>query len=250
MYWKRFIDDVFLIWNGDEASLIQYFHDMNSQIPNLTFTISKDQHSVNFLDTLVMIKEDGSLEIDLYTKPTDRNSLLLYSSCHPSHVKQSLPKSQVQSVNPSLTTQRIMEMNKKFFDRSYPPSVLEKATQSTSNRDNKSDKSHLCYYISSIHKSFQRLRVHRTCTGYPYNLREPEISIVREASVCAVNPRRELEISVVKEGQRVCGEPKRTGNIRSQGSQRVCGEPKRTRNICSQGSQRVCCEPKRTRKYL
>ncbi|CAJ0958841.1 unnamed protein product [Ranitomeya imitator] len=118
---------------------------MYTRIPNLTFSISSSQHSVNFLDTLVIIKEDGFLEFDLYTKSTDRNSLLLYSSCHPSHVKHSLPKSQVQRVkrivtNPDLRTQRTVEMNKKFFDHGYPPSLLDRATQSTLNREKKSER--------------------------------------------------------------------------------------------------------------
>ncbi|CAJ0944428.1 unnamed protein product [Ranitomeya imitator] len=139
LYWKRFIDDVFFIWGGDEVSLTQFFQDMNTQIPNLTFTISKSQQSVNFLDTLVTIKDNGLLDIDLYTKPLDRNNLLLFSSCHPIHVKQSLPKSQVQRIqhivtNPGLKLQRSLEMTNKFSDRGYPSSVLQKALQDTPRR--------------------------------------------------------------------------------------------------------------------
>ncbi|CAJ0926505.1 unnamed protein product [Ranitomeya imitator] len=103
IHWKRFIDDVFMIWNGDEFSLTQFYLDINSQIPNLTSTIHKDQHSVNFLDTLVTLKDDGHLDIDLYTKPTDKNSLLHFSSCHPSHIKKSLPGSQIHRLNHIIT---------------------------------------------------------------------------------------------------------------------------------------------------
>ncbi|CAJ0965268.1 unnamed protein product [Ranitomeya imitator] len=55
---ERYIDDVFFIWT----------------------------------DTTIMIN-NGNIESDLYTKPTDRNSLLLYTSCHPQHIKKALPKS-------------------------------------------------------------------------------------------------------------------------------------------------------------
>ncbi|CAJ0948878.1 unnamed protein product [Ranitomeya imitator] len=101
-----------------------------------------DSHSVNFLDTLVVARDDGSLEIDLYTKPTDRNGLLLYSSCHPLHVKKSLPKSQIQRVkrivtDSELRTQRIQEMSNKFSARGYPPLILEQATQSTNRHSEK-----------------------------------------------------------------------------------------------------------------
>ncbi|CAJ0951343.1 unnamed protein product [Ranitomeya imitator] len=103
--WKRFIDDVFLIWKGDELSLTQFFHDINSMVPNLTFTIVKDRHSVSFLDT-----------------------------CHPSHVKRSLPISQIERIKrivtrPDLREQRIDEMQTKFRNRGYPVSVLDRATE-------------------------------------------------------------------------------------------------------------------------
>ncbi|CAJ0950559.1 unnamed protein product [Ranitomeya imitator] len=45
IYWKRYIDDVFLIWGGDEISLLQFYRDLNSYVSNLTFSISKDYHS-------------------------------------------------------------------------------------------------------------------------------------------------------------------------------------------------------------
>ncbi|CAJ0921239.1 unnamed protein product [Ranitomeya imitator] len=133
VHWKRFIDDVFLIWTGDEASLLQFFQDMNSMIPNLIFAIARDNYQINFLDTLVVVKEGGTLDIDLYTKPTDRNSLLYFSSCHPAHIKRSLPKSQIEHVkrivtNPDVREQRISEMQTKFRDRGYPSTVLDRAT--------------------------------------------------------------------------------------------------------------------------
>ncbi|CAJ0949048.1 unnamed protein product [Ranitomeya imitator] len=43
---------------------------------------------------MITLEADGNLDVDLYCKPTDKNSLLHYSSCHPRHVKQSLPISQ------------------------------------------------------------------------------------------------------------------------------------------------------------
>ncbi|CAJ0949095.1 unnamed protein product [Ranitomeya imitator] len=99
VYWKHFIDDIFFVWTGNSEDLLLFHSDLNSFISGLSFTIHSDQHSVNFLDTTITIMPDGMLESDLYVKTTDRNSLLLYTSSHPSHIKKALPKSQHDRIN-------------------------------------------------------------------------------------------------------------------------------------------------------
>ncbi|CAJ0929304.1 unnamed protein product [Ranitomeya imitator] len=93
-YWRRYIDDIFLIWTGDSETLEAFHHDLNSSLEGLTFSISSSTSSMNFLDTLFSVSSDRVLETDLYVKPTDRNSLLKFVSCHPKHIKVSLPRSQ------------------------------------------------------------------------------------------------------------------------------------------------------------
>ncbi|OCT78296.1 hypothetical protein XELAEV_18029403mg [Xenopus laevis] len=55
-----------------------------------------DTNSIQFLD--VMVYKDLSLnklQTKIYQKPTDRNTLLHYSSSHPRHLLDSLPRSQM-----------------------------------------------------------------------------------------------------------------------------------------------------------
>ncbi|XP_077148443.1 uncharacterized protein LOC143809192 [Ranitomeya variabilis] len=127
--WKRYIDDIFLIWSGDIESLMSFHHTINNSLVKLTFTIHHDQRSIAFLDTRVIINEDGSLSTDLYVKPTDKNSLLLFSSCHPRHVTRALPKSQFQRINrivsdPVQCSLRLNDMATKFRNRGYPDTLL------------------------------------------------------------------------------------------------------------------------------
>ncbi|CAJ0922469.1 unnamed protein product [Ranitomeya imitator] len=96
--WKRYIDDVFCIWKGDLDSLQTFFLFLKTAWPGLDFTMTQDSHQISFLDTLVNKDTNGNLSTDLYSKPTDRNSLLHFDSFHPPNMKKSIPKSQLNRV--------------------------------------------------------------------------------------------------------------------------------------------------------
>ncbi|CAH2256525.1 Hypothetical predicted protein [Pelobates cultripes] len=68
----------------------------------------------------------------MYTKPTDRNTLLHYESAHPKHVKDSLPFSQFLRVirnNSDIIRceEQIQQMYNKFAQRGYTRVILDKA---------------------------------------------------------------------------------------------------------------------------
>ncbi|CAJ0943883.1 unnamed protein product [Ranitomeya imitator] len=127
--WKRFIDDIFCIWDGTLESLQEFFLFLNGAWPGIKFTISHDLHSINFLDTMVIKDPTGVLTTDLFSKSTDRNSLLHYRSFHPPSTKRSIPISQFQRVkrivpDKDLCDERLQNMTTKFLERGYPPTVL------------------------------------------------------------------------------------------------------------------------------
>ncbi|CAJ0964569.1 unnamed protein product, partial [Ranitomeya imitator] len=127
--WKRFIDDIFCIWGGTLESLQEFFLFLNGAWPGIKFTISHDSHSINFLDTMVLKDQAGFLTTDLFTKSTDRNSLLHFQSFHPPSTKRSIPISQFQRVkrivpDRNLCENRLQNMTSKFIERGYPPRVL------------------------------------------------------------------------------------------------------------------------------
>lgn len=57
----------------------------------LKFTLHHDMKEVSFLDTRVILTDTQTLTTDLYIKPTDCNGLLHFQSCHPKHVKNTVP---------------------------------------------------------------------------------------------------------------------------------------------------------------
>ncbi|CAJ0964626.1 unnamed protein product [Ranitomeya imitator] len=134
LVWYRYIDDIFCIWQGNHTSLQTFYEAINTIRPELTFTLTYHNSEVTFLDTKVLKNSLGNLSTDLYSKPTDCNSLLLCNSCHPKSTKDSLPRSQFKRVSrivsdPDLKATRIQEMSTKFKARNYPTDLLE--TEST-----------------------------------------------------------------------------------------------------------------------
>ncbi|CAJ0965859.1 unnamed protein product [Ranitomeya imitator] len=108
--WRRYIDDIFCIWDGPIESLFIW--------SELKFTMQHDTHRISFLDTLIYKEREGLLAIDIFTKPTDRNGLLHFTSCHPPSIKNSIPKSQFHRVerivsDENLKKTRLTEMEHK-----------------------------------------------------------------------------------------------------------------------------------------
>ncbi|CAJ0935845.1 unnamed protein product [Ranitomeya imitator] len=128
--WYRYTDDIFCIWRGDQTSLQGFFNTINEARPGLTFTLVQHSEEIAFLDTKILKDTSGNLSTDLFVKPTDCNSLLLYNSCHPRPTWDSLPRSQFKRVarivSDSVTrSTRVQEMADKFKARNYPTRLLD-----------------------------------------------------------------------------------------------------------------------------
>ena len=80
--WLRYIDDIFVIWTEGPDNLQIFIDYLNSIHPTIKFTSSHSYSCVPFLDVNVSLN-NGIIETDLYSKPTDKHQHLLYTSCHP-----------------------------------------------------------------------------------------------------------------------------------------------------------------------
>ena len=96
--WIRYVDDIFMIWNDSEDKLKDFLAYINAVNPAIQFTHAHSFKSVNFLDVLVTLTNDGTISTDLYTKPTDTHQYLHMNSCHPNHVKKAIAFSQATRI--------------------------------------------------------------------------------------------------------------------------------------------------------
>ena len=92
--WARFIDDIFLLWNGDKRSLINFLDYLNNAIPTIKYTYERSETEIHFLDVTMRKDEGGNVSTDVYQKRTDTHPYLNHNSTHPSHLKKSIPNSQ------------------------------------------------------------------------------------------------------------------------------------------------------------
>jgi hypothetical protein len=130
--WIRYIDDVFCVWTHGKEEFDKFVDYLNSKHDTIKWTTEYAGDKINFLDTWVHIKDDGSLYTSLFTKPTDTHDYLHFSSSHPSHMKKGGPRSQLLRLRRICTLDNdfvISSQNliKHYVRRGYPNPHIQKA---------------------------------------------------------------------------------------------------------------------------
>ena len=68
--WRYYVDDTFCVITKTEVE--GFLSHLNSLCPTITFTVEQEvDGKLPFLDTLLHHKNNGSLDISTYRKPTD-----------------------------------------------------------------------------------------------------------------------------------------------------------------------------------
>ena len=85
--WKRFIDDIFIIWSGSESEFTTYMTTIN-QIPRtIKFTYELSETELTFLDVTLYkgerFNQNHILDIQTHIKPTNKQLYVHATSYHP-----------------------------------------------------------------------------------------------------------------------------------------------------------------------
>ena len=89
-FWKRFIDDIFLIFVGTTKQLQSMKNFINNLHPTIKFTFEDSTREISFLDMKIHIGAEHKLSTTLYRKPTDCVALLHFHSNHSLKCKESI----------------------------------------------------------------------------------------------------------------------------------------------------------------
>ena len=139
LIWKRYIDDIFMIWQYGADELKNFVKHLNSQHETIKFTEESSTQTINFLDISVTLN-NGELTTSLYCKPTDSHNYLLYSSEHPRHLLRGIPYSQFLRVrricsNISDFRQNSLMLATHFVRRGYPLKLISEALKRAEAQD-------------------------------------------------------------------------------------------------------------------
>jgi hypothetical protein len=138
-HFLRFIDDLYFEWIHGEDELLKFIQYLNDGHPYIKFTSEYSPEEINFLDTTVKIDPvTRQLYTTLYSKPTDTQDYLEFSSCHPEHCKLGGPKGQMIRLRRICTRDVDFESNldklcEAYRRRNYPERILRKHRLSMAN---------------------------------------------------------------------------------------------------------------------
>jgi hypothetical protein len=83
----RYIDDNLLAHKSTYTNINDILQEFNNVCSNLEFTLEAEKNnSINFLDITIkrcMTKLDCNFKISIYRKPTNKDCIIPFSSCHP-----------------------------------------------------------------------------------------------------------------------------------------------------------------------
>ena len=87
LVWKRFIDDIFSLWNVDKEEIYSFIELANNHHPTIKFTAEVSETETAFLDTCIYkgerFKKESILDVRTHFKPTETYQYTCFSSCHP-----------------------------------------------------------------------------------------------------------------------------------------------------------------------
>ena len=141
--YKRFLDDILMIFTGPTDKLHEFLADINNIHPSIKFTMSHTKpegvdtcdcpaaDNIPFLDTSLSLK-NNKIVSDLYRKACDKNQYLLPSSCHPGHCWKNIPYSLAMRIiricsEPESRDMRLSELKNMLLERNYPRTVINSA---------------------------------------------------------------------------------------------------------------------------
>lgn len=79
--YKRYIDDIILIWEGPSANVESFLERLDHNYYDLGFTGEWSLDQVKFLD-IILFKKEGKILTKTYFKDTARNCYIPTTSCH------------------------------------------------------------------------------------------------------------------------------------------------------------------------
>ena len=175
LVWKRYIDDVFCLWDTNEDNIKDFVTRANHYHDTIKFTAEISDSEIAFLDTKVYKGErfnrDSTLDVQTHYKQTETFQYTNFYSCHPPGVKKGFIKGEALRLLRTNSSHSTFNKNMQSFktrlkNRGYPNEFLEKhlfevnfkdRKRSLGNKD-KSTKKKILPFITQYHPALPNVK--------------------------------------------------------------------------------------------
>ena len=135
LVWKRFIEDIFCLWDTNKEDIDQFIEHANSCHPTIKFTAEVSQTETTFLDTTVYkgerFENERILDVHTHFKPTETFQYTHFKSCHPTGVAKGFVTGEALRLLRTNSSKNKFEENIQNFktsliSRDYPEKMVGK----------------------------------------------------------------------------------------------------------------------------
>lgn len=168
IFYQRYIDDLFIIWEGSEETLKDYANKLNTNGNNIKLEFQWDREQIHYLDVTVM-KGATNFYTKAYFKPSDRNSYIPIQSGHHPRWLRNIPKGQFMRIRRNCTEDtdyydQASLIKQRFVEKGYKESSLNHIMQEVGNttqnnllepRTRPPNKQHEWGFITGYHEQYK-----------------------------------------------------------------------------------------------
>jgi len=170
IYYKRYVDDIFILYNKSKTNEIQICNKINKINKHLQTKINTEkEEKIQFLD-LTISRKKHNIFIDIYRKPTETDTTINYHSNHPLEQKMSAYRYHINRLNtlPINTEEKKKEEDKlesMAINNNYPMDTVKKLKEKRKNKNwnTRKKKEMDTIYLLQPHdkESYQHIQRHR-----------------------------------------------------------------------------------------
>ena len=148
LVWKRFINDIFSLWNISMQEVSNFVNFANTFHPTIKFTCEMSSQRAVFLDTEVFkgprLSTHKILDLQTHFKPTETFQYTHFSSCHPLNCKKGFIKGGALRLLRTNSVRENFVKNKRDFEhrlckRGYPLTLVQEILTDVKFTDRKKD---------------------------------------------------------------------------------------------------------------
>ena len=175
LVWKRYIDDIFSLWNTNRGEITQFIEQANKHHPTIKFTAEVSDTERTFLDTIIYkgarFETKSVLDVRTHFKPTETFQYTHFSSCHPTGVKRGFVKGEALRLlktnsSKTLFEKKIRTFKKHLAKRGYPKGFIKKKNLAQVNFQNRSqalqqknkENKRILAFVAQYHPSVPNLK--------------------------------------------------------------------------------------------